>query len=148
MQQRVQDGFRILLPAADAVRLFGDNMKLYCIAAVSQDNHSPRLITNLLAQPNEGTPIVNNTKYMEVAPESMLFGLAFPRIILSIWEVDPYKGLVQVLNMEVIDAYHRGKLHPSQVGAFYYVIPLASDDDFIIICINLVLPMGWVDSTK
>ena len=34
------------------------------------------------------------------------------------------------------------------MGAFAYVDLLASDDDCIIILINLVLPMGWVDSPK
>ena len=32
------------------------------------------------------------------------------------------------------------------VGAFTYVVPLAPEDDDVIICINLVLLMGWLDS--
>ena len=39
-------------------------------------------------------------------------------------------------------------LRPYQLAAFAYVIPLASDDDCIIICIHLVLPMVSVDSPK
>ena len=46
------------------------------------------------------------------------------------------------------DAYHRGILQLSQVGAFAYVVPLVPDNDVILICINLILPMGWVDSPK
>ena len=34
------------------------------------------------------------------------------------------------------------------MGTFNYVILLADGDNFIIICIDLVLPMGWVDSPK
>ena len=34
------------------------------------------------------------------------------------------------------------------MGAFAYVVPLAPDNDFIIICVDMVLPMGWVDSPK
>ena len=34
------------------------------------------------------------------------------------------------------------------MGAFAYVIPSAPGDEGIFICIDLVLPMGWVDSPK
>ena len=34
------------------------------------------------------------------------------------------------------------------MGAFAYVIPLAPGDEGKIICINLVLSMGWVDFPK
>ena len=78
----------------------------------------------------------------------MQFGRAFPRILQAIWEADLAEGLVRVSNLDVTDAYHRGTLKPSQVGAFAYVVPLVPDDDDILICINLVLPMGWVDSPK
>ena len=45
-------------------------------------------------------------------------------------------------------AYHQGMLRPYQVGAFAYVIPSAADNDCIIICIDMVLTMWWVASTK
>ena len=78
----------------------------------------------------------------------MQFGRAFPRILQAIWEADPGEGLVQVSKLDVTDAYHCGTLNPSQVGAFSYVIPSVPEDDVIIICIDLVLPMGWVDAPK
>ena len=34
------------------------------------------------------------------------------------------------------------------MGAFTYVVPVASEDNCVIFCIILVLPMGWVDSFK
>ena len=34
------------------------------------------------------------------------------------------------------------------MGDFTYVVTVAPEDNYIIICINLVLPMGWVDSAK
>ena len=34
------------------------------------------------------------------------------------------------------------------MGAFVYVILAVSKDDCVIICIKIVLPMGWVDSPK
>ena len=56
-----QDGFRILLPAADAVQIFSMNPKLSRIAAVPQAHRQPRLIFNLLENPNDGTTSVNVT---------------------------------------------------------------------------------------
>ena len=45
-----------------------------------------------------------------------------------------------------MDAYHGGTLWPSQVRVFVYVIPSAPDNDGFIICVDLVLTIGWVDS--
>ena len=78
----------------------------------------------------------------------MQFGKAFPHILQAIWEADPAEGPVRVSKLDVTDAYHCGTFKPSQVGAFAYVVPLVPHDDVILICIDLVLPMGWVDSSK
>ena len=43
---------------------------------------------------------------------------------------------------------HRGTVKPAQVGTFAYITPLAPGDKGRIICIDLVLLMGWVDSPK
>ena len=48
----------------------------------------------------------------------------------------------------VTDAYHHSTLKPSQVGAFAYLVQSVPDGDVILIFINLVLPMGWVDPPK
>ena len=148
LHQRVRNGFSILLPATDAVILFGDNLKLPQIAVVSQEHRQLRLILNLSAQPDEVTSSVNETTSRESAPESMQFGSASHRILQAIWEADPVQGPVQVSKMDVTDAYHRVTLQPSHVGAFAYIVPAASKDNCVIICINIVLPMGWVNSPK
>ena len=119
----MQDGFSILLSAKDHVRLFGDNIKLSCIAAVPQTQRKPRLILNLSAPPDKETPSVNDTMGREISPESMQFGREFPRILLAIWEEHPEEGPVRVSKLDVTDAYHRGTLTPSQVGAFAYIVP-------------------------
>ena len=85
MQRRVQDGFSILFPAADTVRIFGGNLKISHIAAVPQAHHRLYLILNLSSESNKGTPSFNDTANREVALESMQFGRAFPRIIQAIW---------------------------------------------------------------
>ena len=149
LRRRIKDGFSILLPpAADAMRLFGEKLKLSCIAAVPQAHRRPHLILNLSAQPDSNTLSVNETTNRDAAPESLQFGQAFPQILQAVWEADPIQGPVRVSKLDVTDAYHRGTVKPAQVGAFAYVIPSALGDEGIFICIDLVLPMGWVDSPK
>ena len=148
LHQRVRDGFSILSPAADAVRLFGDNLKLFYIEAVPQEHRRPRLILNLSVQPDEGTSSANETTVKESAPRYMKFGRAFPRILQEIWKVDPFQGPIRVSNLDVTDAYHRGTFRPAQVGSYAYIFPASIKENCLIICIDLVLPMGWVDSPK
>ena len=74
--------------------MFGEQLKLSRIAAVPQAQRRPRLILNLLTPPDKETPSVNDTTDREIAPESMQFGRAFPRILQAIWEADPAEGPV------------------------------------------------------
>ena len=146
--RRIKDGFSILLPAADAMQLFGERLKLSHIAAVLQAHRHLHLILNLLAQPESDTLSVNETTNREAAPKSLQFGWALPCILQVVWEADPIQGPVRVSKLDVTDSYHRGTVKPMQVGAFAYVVPSAPDDEGIFICIDLVLPMGWVDYPK
>ena len=111
-----------------------------------QAHHCARLILNLSSQPDSDTPIVNKTTNREAAPDSLQFGRSSPCTLQVVWEADPVQGPVWVSKLDVTYTYHRGTVKPSQVGTFPYVIPSAPAYKGHIICINLVLPMGWVDS--
>ena len=148
MQWRVKDGFRILLHAADAVWIFGEGLKLSCIAVVPQSHQQPHLNLNLLEISDEGRPSVDNTTDREIAPELMHFGQSFRRILQAIWEACPAEDPVWVSKLNVTYTYHCGTLWPSQVSTFAYIAPLVPEDYCIIICINMFLPMGWVGSPK
>ena len=74
----MQYGFINLLPVADVVRVFGGNLKLSCIAVVSQEHLWPCAILDISSNPDEGAPSVNDTTDRDVAPESMKFGRVFP----------------------------------------------------------------------
>ena len=63
-----------------------------------------------VGKPDEGKPSFNNTTDRDIALELMQFGREFPRILQAIWEADPAEGSVQVSNIYVTDAYHRGTL--------------------------------------
>ena len=104
IQRRIKDGFSILLPASDAVRLFGNKLKLSRIAAVPQAHLHPRLILNLPAKSGVGTPSVNSTTNREAAPESLQFGRASPYILQVVWEMDLAQGPVRVSKLDVTDA--------------------------------------------
>ena len=123
--RRIKDGFSILLPVADAMQLFGERLKLSCIAAVLQAHRHPCLTLNLSAQPESDTLSVNETTNREAVPESLYFGWDFPCILQAVWEADPVQGPVRVSKLDVTDSYHRGTVKPVQVGAFAYIIPSA-----------------------
>ena len=74
------------------------------------------------------------------------FGKALPRILQAAWEADPAQDPFLVSNLDVTDAYYRDTSMPSQVGTFVYVVPSALGGEGCIICIDLVLLIGWVES--
>ena len=125
LHQHVQDRFSILLLAADVLRVFGVNLNISWIAAVPQEHCRPRLILNLSAQPNEGKPSVIETTVREIFPEFFQFKPTFLHILQAIWEADPVQGPVQVSNLDIRDAYHRGTLRSAQAGAFVHIISTA-----------------------
>ena len=130
------------------MQVFGDKLKLSHITAVPQAHLRPRLIINLSDQPDKETPSVNDTMNREISPESIQFGISFPCIIQAIWEEDPEEGTSQSVKTQRdrrIPPCQCSTLQLSQVGEFAYVVPAVPEDDVIIICIDLVLPMGWVD---
>ena len=128
------------------MRFFGDKLKLSCIMEVPHERCRPRIILNLLAELDEGMPNVNDTTDREVALDSMQFWRTFHRILQAIWEADPSKRPARVTKIDVADASHHGIIWTSQVVSFAYVIPLAADNDSVIIFVNMVLLMGWVGS--
>ena len=81
MQRRIKYGFRIFLPSADAIRLFGEKLKLSCITEMPQAHRRLRLIINLPSQPDSDMSSVNTTTNREAAPESLKFGRAFLHIL-------------------------------------------------------------------
>ena len=77
INNRVQDGFITLLPAADKVHMLGDKTKLSRIVAVPQVYRQTPLIVNLLEKTDEGTPSVTETTEREIALELLQFGRYF-----------------------------------------------------------------------
>ena len=132
LRRQVQDVFIVLLYSKNAVRLFEEKLKLSRIVAVPQYQRRPRLILKFLAPPDKETPSVNNTTVCESITSHSSGGLGggsggrpVPSVKSSCDRRVPLR-------------------HPKSVpgGVFVYVVPSVPDDDFILICINLLLPMG------
>ena len=54
MQRRLQYGFNILIPTANAVRVSGENLNISCIMAVPTVQHQPLLVLNLSENYRQG----------------------------------------------------------------------------------------------
>ena len=76
----------------------------------------------------------------------MQFGTCLPHLLQNIWEADPENGPVLLSKWDISDGFHRCLLRPADVGAFTYVVPPIPEDPAIYLCVDLVLPMVWVNS--
>ena len=136
--------------------LFGRRLWISRLASVPQKNRKDRLICDSIAPPNSGdsllppsredTPAVNVSTYRTVSPHDMQFGPCLPRILQQIWEADPQDVSVYFSKWDIIDAFHPCVLRPADIGSFSYVVPPLPSDTTIYLCVDLVLPMGWVSS--
>ena len=54
---------------------------------------------------------------------------------------------VLLYKWDISDGFHRCLLRPEFVGSFTYVVPPIPEYSEIYLCVDLVLPMGWVNST-
>ena len=81
-----------------------------------------------------------------MATQAMQFGPCLPRILQQIWEADPQYGPVYLSKWDISDAFHRCILRPTNVGAFSYIVPPLPSDTAIYMCVDIVLPIGWVSS--
>ena len=70
-----------------------------------------------------------------------------PQIPSKIWEADPSEGPVWLSKWDISDEFHWCHLQAAHIGAFTYVVPPLPSDTEILLCIDLVLPMGWVNSS-
>ena len=125
--------------------------------SVRQANQKDRLICDLTAPPpsgdsllppfSEDTPAVNVSTNSSMAPQAMQFGPCLPHILQQIWEGDPQDGPFYLSKWDISDGFRRCVLCPADVVAFSYVVtPLPSYTD-IYLCVDFVLPMGWVSSS-
>ena len=144
--ERSQRGFSIILSVHNALRFFGTQIRISRLACLDQANRKPRLICNSSEPPDSTTPSVNDTTDTSANPSAMQFGSCLSRLLQKIWEADPLEGPVFLSKWDISDAFHRCPIRPEDVGAFSYVVPPLPSDPHPLLCIDLVLPMGWVNS--
>ena len=69
-----------------------------------------------------------------------------PDSFKNILEADPVGGTVWLSKWDISDVFHCCPLRAAHIGAFTYVVSPLPSDTPILPCINLVLPMVWVNS--
>ena len=76
----------------------------------------------------------------------MQFGSCLPQFLQNIWEADPSDGPMWISKWDISDAFHRCLLRPADIDDFTYVVTPLPTDISTLLCIDLVLPMGRVNS--
>ena len=144
--ERVQRGFIIILPVDVSLLVFGERIRISHLAPVDQANIKLRLICSYSAAPDYVNPAVNASTEKFTSPNAMQFGACLPWLMQKIWEADPSGGPVWLFKWEISEAFHRCLLQSADIGAFTYVVPPLPTDISTLLCIDLVLPMGLVNS--
>ena len=75
----------------------------------------------------------------------MKFGTCLTRLLQKIRESDPADGPIWISKYYIFDTFHRCNLLLSDIGKFTCIMPPLPAEPTVLICIYLVLPMGWVN---
>ena len=143
MSQQVQYGFSIFLLEADAVKALGEALNLSCILFMPKEHFRLCLILSLSVNIIKGVTSFNETMDREVAPTYMQFGRTYPCILQAIWETYLSQCSVCVPKIDMMDSKHQVILRTSQVGAFSCIMLSVAEYYGVIVCIELVLLMGY-----
>ena len=144
--ERAQRGFSIILLVDVALLVFGDRIRVSCLVSVDQANIRPCLVCDSSAAPDDVTPAVNVSTDKSTAPGAMQFGACLPWFLQKIWEADPFDGPVWLYKWDISDTFHQCLLHLGDIGTFAYVVPSLPTDIYILLCIDLVLPLFCASS--
>ena len=76
----------------------------------------------------------------------MQFVPLLAQLLQRVWGDYPKEVPIWISKGDISNACHWFHLRPSDVGKFAYVVHPVPSDASCILCIDLVLPMGWFDS--
>ena len=144
--ERTQWGFIIVLAERYANEIFSTAIRISRLTSVDHINRKPQLICNSSKEPYNITLSVNASTEKASAPKAMQFGTCFSSILQRIGEADPVDRPVCLSKWDISNAFHRCNLRLSDIGKFTYIVPPLAVDLIFNICIDLVLPMGWMNS--
>ena len=83
---------------------------------------------------------------MSSTPKAIQFGPCLSQLLQRIWEADPKEGPVWLPKWDISYDFHWCNIRPIDVVKFDYVVTPITSDTSRLICVDLVLPMGWVKS--
>ena len=130
-----------------AITFFGTALRISCLASVDQVNRKTCLICNSSEVPDASTPLENASTYKGAVSKSIQFGAFLARILQQILDADPADGPVWMSKWDILDAFHQCNLRPSDVRNFAYAVPPLLSYPSVLLCIDLVLSVGWVKSS-
>ena len=88
-----------------------------------------------------------NDHTVSVAPDSLQFGHAFPRLLTHLHRADTRHGPVYLSKTDIADAFMRVWLHLDAILTLGALLPPHPNEPPLV-AFPLVLPMGWVDSPR
>ena len=81
---RAKRGFSIILFVKDTLNIFGNWIRISCLASVDQKNCKPRLIFNSIATSDSITSSVNTSTYLSSNPKKIQFRYYLPHFLQKI----------------------------------------------------------------
>ena len=81
-------------------------------------------------------------------PKAVKFGSCLARLLLQIWNSYPAGFPIWLSKWDILDAFQRCNLRLSNGGKITYVVPPIPEDTSFLLSIDLVLPMGWLNSPE
>ena len=83
--ERTKRGFRIILTKAEALKHFGNRLRISRLVSVDQVNMKPRLICNYTAAPDPTIYSVNVSLDTSSNPKAIQFSTCLPRLLQKKW---------------------------------------------------------------
>ena len=68
------------------------------------------------------------------------------QLLQRICEANTKEVPVWISKWDIYDDFYQCNLRPSDVVNFTYMVPLVPSDTSRLLCVDLVLPVGWVNS--
>jgi len=135
----MRKGFWIVLPF-DAVQHL-PNLHISPLGVVPQRNRRPRLIVDYTFSG------LNAATIKLAPPESMQFGRALDRVLLTVLEAPDAHGPTYLLKVDLSDGFYRIQVRPRDVPKLAIAFPTAPHEPPLV-ALPLSLPMGWTKSPR
>jgi hypothetical protein len=134
----MEAGQWLVLPYAAVQHLIG--LRLSPTGVVPQANRRGRTIVDYLFS-------FVNQETKRLAPDSLQFGWALPRILQRLQRADTRRGPIYLAKIDVADAFMRVAILAAHIPALGALLPSHPGEE-LLVAFPLILPMGWIESPQ